>query len=328
MKLSKKRLLKLIEMAYKGHLGIIDDDDPKKFSETGEVSGGLYSGLGIFGPDYDEWEESKPEGEEWEDVEDRTVSKQRRAAKAYAGSRHFQNQAEKFYGRLEANIWVMTKVGYFSALEKKPDVTDASFIDFREDGWDHHRTLYFNLDEKAITFLKAVANTGEIKSNIDNISPDDTVIFFSTDAVGNKEFLLKNTPWVLFHAILHDDNTMGELMSDGYFGRYFTAPKTRYHTFSKPVNQILTMKAARDQDAYMRKYNTFDEEFNYLTEDDYAEMIVQELLGKRGLVLNTSGLSEEDLRYLNNIIVPGIKKYAAMMREKIKGKLIVVKGTG
>lgn len=328
MILSKRQLRKLIEMSYKGHLGIIDDDDPRKFSKSGEISGGLYAGLEDIGPDYDEWEKSKPEGEEWEDVEDRIVSKQRRAAKAYAGSRHFQNQAEKFYDRLEADIWVMTKIGYFSALEKKTGITDTSFINFKEGDWDHHRTLYFNLDEKAIAFLKSVANTDEIKSNIDNVSPEDTVVFFSTDAVGNKEFLLKNTPWVLFHAILHDDNTMMELMSDDYFGRYFTTQKTRYYTFSKPVNQILTMKAARDQDAYMKKYNTFDEEFNYLSEDDYAEMIVQELLDKRGLVLNTNGLSGADLKHLNDIIVPGIKKYAAMMREKIKGKLIVVKGTG
>lgn len=336
MKMTRKQLRKLIEMAYKGHLGVIDDEgEIKKFSETGEISGALYTGLDSLTPDYDEWEASKPEGEGWEDVEDRVVSKQRRAAKAYASSSHFSKEAEKFYDRLEADIWVMTKIGYFTKFEEIPGI-DSSFIDFKDGtDYDQLRTLYFDLNEKSINFLKSVASSEEMKSNIDNVSPSDTVIFFSTDAVGNKSFLIKNTPWILFHSMIHDTMKMYELyemfseftrsMNRGDFGSI----GNQYFLFSKPVESILTMKTARDQLATIEKDgNWTPDEYNYFSDDHYVEMIVQELLGKRGLVLKTSGLPQEEVTFINEVVIPGVKKYAAMMREKIKGKLIVVKGTG
>ena len=342
MKISRRQLRKIIqEMAYAGHLGIIPDEDNPIY-DWNNASGGLLAGLDGDLTDYDKWiEENEPEpgskewdewdeDEEWDKHLNNIVKRQRLAAKAYAGSEHFKNNAEKFFGRLEANIWVLTKVGYFDDLINFSNINknDADLNYFEKaQQFSYFRSDFFNLDQKAIDFLKSSTNDEEIKKNIDLIDFNDTVIFFSTDAVGNKSFFIKNTPWLLFHAMIHDTAMLDELK---YSKEYLGFEKSeKKHSFSKDVDSILTMKTARDE--LEKKRNQIKKETFWdreISSDQYAEMIVQELFDKRGLVVNMSGLSESDVLFLNERIIPGIKKYAAMLREKIKGKLILVKGTG
>lgn len=292
-------------MAYKGHLGVIPSTT---IPDINKISGGLESTLEDI--DIPEDIEDGPE-EALDDYLQRHIEKQRKAAEAYAGSPHFNKQAERLYGRLDANIWVLTKIGEFTELE----TLDQQIIDDTTDYGEYNplggRANLYDLDERAMSFLREVSDE-DTHEKLDEVQPSDTVIFNSNDGVGDRRNLIKNSPWMLFHAMIHNDEFIGHFQ-DWYIG-------LDVHKFDLPVGEFLTMKAATSNPTgpFLR---------NEMAGDVYAEMIVQELLGQRGLVIRRDLLSPKDLKYVDERLIPAVKGFADMMREEIKGKLIVVRGT-
>jgi len=302
MKITRRRLRQLIEMAYKGHLGVIPSTTKP---DINKISGGLESTL----EDIDIPDELEDEPEEaLDDYLQRYIEKQRKAAGAYAGSKHFNKQAERFYGRLSANIWVMTKIGEFTEL----GTLDQQIIDDTSDYNEYEplagRVNFYDLNERAMSFLREISDE-DTRAQLDEVDPSDTVIFNSNDGVGVKGNIIKNSPWMIFHAMLHNDEMMN------YFRDFYIGMDT--HKFDRSVHEFLTMGAKSG--GYFLS--------NELSGDAYTEMIVQELLGKRGLVIRRDLLSPRDLKYVDERLIPAVKGYADMMREEIKGKLIVVRGT-
>ena len=302
MKITRRRLRQLIEMAYKGHLGVIPSTTKP---DINKISGGLESTL----EDIDIPDELEDEPEEaLDDYLQRYIEKQRKAAGAYAGSKHFNKQAERFYGRLSANIWVMTKIGEFTELE----TLDQQIIDDASDYNEYEplagRVNFYDLNDRAMSFLREISDE-DTRAQLDEVDPSDTVIFNSNDGVGVKGNIIKNSPWMIFHAMLHNDEMMN------YFRDFYIGMDT--HKFDRSVHEFLTMGAKSG--GYFLS--------NELSGDAYTEMIVQELLGKRGLVIRRDLLSPRDLKYVDERLIPAVKGYADMMREEIKGKLIVVRGT-
>ena len=302
MKITRRQLTRLIEMAYKGHLGVIPSTTKP---DINKISGGLESTL----EDIDIPDELEDEPEEaLDDYLQRYIEKQRKAAGAYAGSKHFNKQAERFYGRLSANIWVMTKIGEFTELE----TLDQQIIDDTSDYNEYEplagRVNFYDLNERAMSFLREISDE-DTRAQLDEVDPSDTVIFNSNDGVGVKGNIIKNSPWMVFHAMLHNDEMMN------YFRDFYIGMDT--HKFDRSVHEFLTMGAKSG--GYFLS--------NELSGDAYTEMIVQELLGKRGLVIRRDLLSPRDLKYVDERLIPAVKGYADMMREEIKGKLIVVRGT-
>lgn len=305
MRITRRQLRRLIEMTYRGHLGVIPSTTNP---DINKISGGLESTLEDI--DIPEDIEDGPE-EVFDDYFQRHIEKQRKAAKAYAGSTHFNKQAERLYGRLEANIWVLTKIGEFTELE----TLDRQIIDDTSDYNEYNplrgRVNFYDLDERAMSFLREVSDEDTLEK-LKEVDPSDTVIFNSNDGVGVKGNLIKNSPWMIFHAMIHNDEMIAHFQ-DFYIG-------LDRHKFDLPVHEFLTMKAATSNPMgpFLR-----DEMFG----DVYSEMIVQELLGKRGLVVRRDLLSPKDLKYVDERLIPAVKGFADMMREEIKGKLIVVRGT-
>ena len=302
MKITKRQLRRLIEMAYKGHLGVIPSTTKP---DINKISGGLESTL----EDIDIPDELEDGSEEaLDDYLQRYIEKQRKAAGAYAGSKHFNKQAERFYGRLSANIWVMTKIGEFTELE----TLDQQIIDDTSDYNEYEplagRVNFYDLNERAMSFLREISDE-DTRAQLDEVDPSDTVIFNSNDGVGVKGNIIKNSPWMIFHAMLHNDEMMN------HFRDFYIGMNT--HKFDRSVHEFLTMGAKSG--GYFLS--------NELSGDAYTEMIVQELLGKRGLVIRRDLLSPRDLKYVDERLIPAVKGYADMMREEIKGKLIVVRGT-
>ena len=302
MKITKRQLTRLIEMAYKGHLGVIPSTTKP---DINKISGGLESTL----EDIDIPDELEDGSEEaLDDYLQRYIEKQRKAAGAYAGSKHFNKQAERFYGRLSANIWVMTKIGEFTELE----TLDQQIIDDTSDYNEYYplagRVNFYDLNERAMSFLREISDE-DTRAQLDEVDPSDTVIFNSNDGVGVKGNIIKNSPWMIFHAMLHNDEMMN------HFRDFYIGMNT--HKFDRSVHEFLTMGAKSG--GYFLS--------NELSGDAYTEMIVQELLGKRGLVIRRDLLSPRDLKYVDERLIPAVKGYADMMREEIKGKLIVVRGT-
>ena len=289
-------------MAYKGHLGVIPSTTKP---DINKISGGLESTL----EDIDIPDELEDEPEEaLDDYLQRYIEKQRKAAGAYAGSKHFNKQAERFYGRLSANIWVMTKIGEFTEL----GTLDQQIIDDTSDYNEYEplagRVNFYDLNERAMSFLREISDE-DTRAQLDEVDPSDTVIFNSNDGVGVKGNIIKNSPWMIFHAMLHNDEMMN------YFRDFYIGMDT--HKFDRSVHEFLTMGAKSG--GYFLS--------NELSGDAYTEMVVQELLGKRGLVIRRDLLSPRDLKYVDERLIPAVKGYADMMREEIKGKLIVVRGT-
>ena len=305
MKITKRQLRRLIEMAYKGHLGVIPSTTKP---DINKISGGLESTLEDI--DIPDELEDGPE-EALDDYLQSYIEKQRKAAGAYAGSKHFNKQAERFYGRLSANIWVMTKIGEFTELE----TLDQQIIDDTSDYNEYEplagRVNFYDLNERAMSFLRELSDE-DTRAQLDEVDPSDTVIFNSNDGVGVKGNIIKNSPWMVFHAMLHNDEMMNHFR-DWYVG-------IDVHEFDLPVREFLTMKAATSNP--MGPFLG-----NRMAGDVYTEMIVQELLGKRGLVIRRDLLSPRDLKYVDERLIPAVKRFADMMREEIKGKLIVVRGT-
>ena len=302
MKITREELRRLIEMTYRGHLGVIPSTTKP---DINKISGGLESTL----EDIDIPDELEDEPEEaLDDYLQRYIEKQRKAAGAYAGSKHFNKQAERFYGRLSANIWVMTKIGEFTELE----TLDQQIIDDTSDYNEYYplrgRVNFYDLNERAMSFLREISDE-DTRAQLDEVDPSDTVIFNSNDGVGVKGNIIKNSPWMVFHAMLHNDEMMN------YFRDFYIGMDT--HKFDRSVHEFLTMGAKSG--GYFLS--------NELSGDAYTEMIVQELLGKRGLVIRRDLLSPRDLKYVDERLIPAVKGYADMMREEIKGKLIVVRGT-
>ena len=302
MKITKRQLRRLIEMAYKGHLGVIPSTTKP---DINKISGGLESTLEDI--DIPDELEDGPE-EALDDYLQSYIEKQRKAAGAYAGSKHFNKQAERFYGRLSANIWVMTKIGEFTELE----TLDQQIIDDTSDYNEYEplagRVNFYDLNDRAMSFLKEISDE-DTRAQLDEVDTSDTVIFNSNDGVGVKGSIIKNSPWMIFHAMLHNDEMMN------HFRDFYIGMDT--HKFDRSVHEFLTMGAKSG--GYFLS--------NELSGDAYTEMIVQELLGKRGLVIRRDLLSPRDLKYVDERLIPAVKGYADMMREEIKGKLIVVRGT-
>ena len=293
------------EMAFKGSLGVIDTNNPE---DSYNVSSGLDAHMNGLGPDdnddYDEWETNY-------------LRKQRSAARAYAGSRAFEIDANKKFERLEADIWVLAKIGGFSEILSHSNFNGEEYKRYfpTKSGT---RVNYFNLDQKAIDFLKNSAGN-DLKNEINNVTFDDTVIFYSTDGVGSKSnMIIKISPWMLFHAILHNRKTIKEFNELANINDVFDLK------LSVPVKTVLTMATARNS---LEKLKLKTEFWDYhFDEDLIVEMICQELLGKRGVVINFSKVPKEDFQLLSNI-KECVKKYAEIIRNRIKGKLIVVEGT-
>jgi len=315
MKLTRRQLRQLIEMAYKGHLGVIPSTTEPNVNN---LSGGLESTL----EDIDIPDDilDGPE-EDYDNFIKKYAEKQRKNAEVYARSPHFNKQAERLYGRLEANIWVLTKIGEFTELE----TLDQQIIDATSDYGEYNplggRANFYDLDERAMSFLREVSDEDTHKK-LDKVQPSDTVIFNSNDGVGVKSNMIKNSPWMIFHAMIHNDEMIAHFQ-DYYIG-------LDRHKFDLPVHNFLTMKAAGGKPSQSKAkpskpYPPFlrDEMFG----DVYSEMIVQELLGKRGLVIRRDLLSPKDLKYVDERLIPAVKGFAKMMREEIKGKLIVIRGT-
>jgi hypothetical protein len=305
MKITRRQLRQLIEMAYKGHLGVIPSTTDPDFRK---MSGGLDSTLySLELPDHvvDGTEE------DYNNFIQKYTEKQRRAAQAYAGSPHFNANAELQFGRLEADIWVLTKIGEFAEL----DVADREIID-NTLGYSEYAPLigrvnFYDLNERSMSFLRdAAGNDSDILEKLGAVDANDTVIFHSTDGVGVKNDLIKNTPWLLFHAMIHNDEML-DSFRDWHHG-------LDTHQFDQPVRNFLTMSGAKGAKSFSN---------NTLSGDAYTEMIVQELLGKRNLVIRRDLLSPKDLKYVDERLIPAVKGFADMMREEIKGKLIVVRGT-
>ena len=305
MKITRKELRRLIEMTYRGHLGVIPSTTKP---DINKISGGLESTLEDI--DIPRDIEDGPE-EALDDYLQRHIEKQRKAAKAYAGSPHFNKQAERFYGRLDANIWVLTKIGEFTELETLDQQIIDDMSDFGEYNPLSGRVNFYDLNERAMSFLREISDEDTLEK-LNEVDPSDTVIFNSNDGVGVKGNLIKNSPWMIFHAMIHNDEMIAHFQ-DFYIG-------LDRHKFDLPVNEFLTMKAATSNP--MGPFLG-----NRMAGDVYTEMIVQELLGKRGLVIRRDLLSPKDLKYVDERLIPAVKGFADMMREEIKGKLIVVRGT-
>ena len=169
--------------------------------------------------------------------------------------------------------------------------------------------------DQSMTYSSAIrdeekGNDSDILEKLGAVDANDTVIFHSTDGVGVKNDLIKNTPWLLFHAMIHNDEML-DSFRDWHHG-------LDTHQFDQPVRNFLTMSGAKGAKSFSN---------NTLSGDAYTEMIVQELLGKRNLVIRRDLLSPKDLKYVDERLIPAVKGFADMMREEIKGKLIVVRGT-
>lgn len=154
------------------------------------------------------------------------------------------------------------------------------------------------------------------KNTIDEIKNDDTVIYYSSAIMGSKGRLAQATPWMIFHAIFHDFSgelskisPTAELLAKNYHALEFS-------TDLKNVNKVMTNKSARVElsKGYMGQ----------LSIDEFVEMICQDLLTRRGLVLKIKQEADqndiEDWVAIKKII----NKISKEVRENLPGKFIFV----
>ena len=153
------------------------------------------------------------------------------------------------------------------------------------------------------------------KNSIDELKIKDTVIYYSSVIMGSKGRLAQATPWMIFHAIFHDFSgelskisPTAELLAKNYNTLNFS-------TDLKNVNKVLTHKSAR---VSLKKGD-----IGRLSIDEIAEMICQDLLTRRGLVLK---IPEADKKEVDDwlAIKKIIKKISQEVRANLPGKFIFV----
>ena len=303
MKISKQKLKQIIrqiikEAPFAGDLGSIESETDDDVSFLGAVSSGTIPLRGIDSED----EELR-----------KKLGRQKKAARHYATGKAFKKEAEKRYKHLDANIFVLSQIGSFSF--KPGTVSNTKKKEFLPSGI-QKRVTFNKLGEKAFNFLK------QVKPDIDlsKVKDTDTIIYYQTDAIGNKDQTYKMTPWMIFHAIIDSTAFRKKLMDstgiDFYNGLTGPLHPTKY------VFDIMTTGSSNVKKNFkgLAQLGT-----RYPTDDAFAEMICQELLTKKGVHFNDEGFSVDEQDHLFKVGLH-IKKIANWFQEYIQGKLIVVDG--
>ena len=304
MKISRQKLRNLInqvikEAPFADDLGSIESENEEDASILGSVS------VGVVPSDTEEEKDQETK---------KSLARQRKAARFYASSDAFKTEAEKRYRHLDANIFVLSQIGSFSF--KPGTVSNTKRRQYLPYGV-QKRVVFNDLNQKSFNFLR------QIKPDIDlsKVKETDTIIYYQTDAIGNKRQTYKMTPWMIIHAIVDSTVFQDKLsqLTDINYRDYLSQP---LHPDRK-VSDVMTTGSSKKKDftaiAQMG--------LKYPTDDAIAEMICQEILTTNGLHFNREGFDDAQNRHLDNV-KGHIEKIAAWFKEYIKGKLIVVDGHG
>lgn len=303
MKISRQRLKTIIktvlrEAPFAGDLGSVESDNDDDMSFLGAVSSNIYPLASSEVQD----EETK-----------KRLARQKKAARHYATGPAFKKEAEKRYSHLDANVYVLSQIGSFSF--KPGTVSKTKRKDFLPDGI-RKRVTFSDINEKSLNFLR------QVKPDIDlsKVKNTDTIIYYQTDAIGNKNQTFKMSPWMIIHAII-DNSTFREKLEmetgiDFYNGLTGPIHPTKY------VFDIMTTGSSNVKNNFMGLAQLGT---RYPTDDAFAEMICQELLTKKGVHFDRSGLDKFENQHLDKV-ESHIKKIASWFQEYIQGKLIVVDG--
>ena len=302
MKISKQKLKQIIrqiikEAPFAGDLGSIESETDDDISFLGAVSVGT-TPYGIL--NNDKKDKSK-------------LGRQKKAARHYATGKAFKEEAEKRYRHLDANVFVLSQIGSFSF--KPGTVSKTKRKEFLPSGIDK-RVTFNKLGEKAFNFLK------QVKPDIDlsKVKDTDTIIYYQTDAIGNKHQTYKMTPWMIFHAIIDSVEFRKKLM-DSTGIEFYEGLGGPLHSI-RHVYDIMTTGSSNVKKNFGSKAQLGT---RYPTDDAIAEMICQELLTKKGVYFNDEGFSADEQDHLFRVGLH-IKKIANWFQEYIQGKLIVVDG--
>jgi len=307
MKITKRQLIEIInEMSFKGHLGFSKDSGFDKLEPT-ELEDYRIDSL-----DGDEFGVSEEEFEEnYDDIIASWQKKQRKGAEGYARSERFKSEAEKRLANFKQDIYIASHLGtfttHFDEIKNNPGEVVAPGSIFSR--------LFITDINIGKKYLQSDKNFD--KNTIDEIKNDDTVIYYSSAIMGSKGRLAQATPWMIFHAIFHDFSgelskisPTAELLAKNYNTLEFS-------TDLKNVNKVLTNKSAR---VSLSKGDMGGR----LSIDEFAEMICQDLLTRRGLVLKIKQEADqndiEDWVAIKKII----NKISQEVRKNLPGKFIFV----
>lgn len=304
MRLTRIQLRKLIrEMSFGGNLGGVTNDG---FSDRADL---VYNG--------------SMSRKEWLEI-------QKKAALAYAKSKAFDAEAEKRFRHVDSNIYTIYNIGSIYELRNEGGLDDLQLSggegsrpdsDLAGVGASNHRTRVVDIG----TGLEIIKRHSKL-ANLDTsgIDAKDVVIFYSASIIGNKGDWQKASPWTIFHAIFEQNVEESEYydidlqkLSPTYFKLLEYLEQNYGGKFGlKNIGQVLTMGAARK--GYFDRVDG-----NGINGDNAAEMLCQEILTRRGLVLNLSKAAPEDIdgwKELESII----KESAKEVRKNIVGKFIFV----
>jgi len=288
------------EMSFKGHLGFSKDSGFDKLEPT-ELEDYRIDQLegDEFGLSEEEFEENL------DDIIASWQKKQRKGAEVYARSERFKSEAEKRLAHLEPDIYIASHLGtfttHFDEIKNNPGEVVAPGSIFSR--------LFITDINIGKKYLQLDKNFD--KNTIDEIKNNDTVIYYSSAIMGSKGRLAQATPWMIFHAIFHDFS--GELSKISPTAELLAK---NYRTSDlKNVNKVLTHKSAR---VSLKKGS-----IGRVGADEIAEMICQDLLTRRGLVLK---IPEADKKDVDNwlAIKKTINKISQEVRANLPGKFIFV----
>jgi len=296
------------EMAFKGHLGVSKDSGFDKL-----VSSDLEN-YRLDDLDEEEFNVSEEEFEDnYQDIIKSWKEKQRRSAEKYARSERFKDEAGKRLASFGNDIYIASHLGsfktHFDEMKNNPGEIEApGSIMARLQITD------VNVGKK---YLQADENFD--KDTIDQIGDNDTIIYYSSVFIGSKQRLAQATPWMIFHAIFHDFS--GNIAKISPVAKFLAAnymDNTYFSIRLKNINKVLTHKSAR-MDLKRDTHQPFQ-----LSIDDFAEMICQDLLTKRGLVLKIK--QEADPNDIDDWIAIKkiINKISQEVRANLPGKFIFV----
>ena len=215
----------------------------------------------------------------------------------YLGSKKFNDDAIRLYANVPFNVWLAP------VLSKDPD-RSMGFVD-PEFGYSRIKVL--NLAYGGLEFLEKTGFAG-----VEEINPTKDLVVLPVGLNVMKGYT--TSPWVIMHGIFDsfDGNNAVSELAPGLVKLYKDVekdPDLIWHLLHS-----LTMYSARTHQI------TLD-----APSDMIAEMMLQEILDKRGVRFNFDKVVDADVQ--NQIIEIGkrVKEQAQLFRKRAPGKLILVR---
>jgi hypothetical protein len=229
--------------------------------------------------------------------------RERRIALNVSRTSGWAGQAKKLYGNVPFPIWTIAYIGSL------------------QDDFGGDRVTMMDLGAGLERLLKWKEESPENFANLDldklsRVSSGDLVIIYGTELESNLDY--QATVWKVFHGIM-DSGFPDKLRKWSDLEEAFGELFGHFDDPAKLMANAFTMRSARTG----RKTDGGGVES---ADDMINEIVVQEVIDRRGFHLDEKylqQLDEEDQEILLNL-VPFVRAVGAELREKLRGKFIMV----